>query len=524
MRPPVIGIGAGNLPRFALAAGVLVLVCLDWFVAAGGPAPRATQPEWKEFCFRHDHVIGTSLDLWVVAPGAAEAEGAEQAVLDEIERLRLVFSTYDPQSEISRLNRATGPVPASPEMLEVLGEYEVWQSRSRGAFNGQLGELVRAWKDAEKTGAEPSPGVLADIVRELNRPGWKIDEGARSVTRLTRQSLNLNAIAKGYIIRKAAAAARAKATVRGLLLNLGGDMLAWGRDGSGQAGWTVGVQDPFHPEENAGPLCAVRLHDLAVATSAAYERPYRIGAKHYSHIFDPRTGRPAEGIASSTVVAPDNVTANALATTLCVLPPEEGLRLVASLPNVECLLVTATGRELHSDGWRGQELPRPRLPVEIPVRADGAKDAWPEGYQVTLTVTLPTPNDGKRYRRPYVAVWVEDAKGRAVRSISVWGNSPKYLRDLSDWWKFARNDNDVVKAVTRATRGPGKYTLVWDGKDDKGKALPQGTYTLRVEVTREYGRHVDQSGKIECAAEDAKVTLEKNAETEATVVEYTKKK
>jgi hypothetical protein len=143
---------------------------------------------------------------------------------------------------------------------------------------------------------------------------------------------------------------------------------------------------------------------------------------------------------------------------------------------------------------------------------------------VTLTVTLPMPSDGKKYRRPYVAVWIENAEGKAVRSIAVWGNSRKYLRDLSDWWKIARDDDDVVKAVTRATRGPGKYTLAWDGKDDKGRPLPQGTYTIQVEVTREYGRHVSQTGKIECMENDAKVTLDKNAETEATIVEYTKKK
>jgi thiamine biosynthesis lipoprotein len=81
-----------------------------------------------------------------------------------------------------------------------------------------------------------------------------------------------------------------------------------------------------------------------------------------------------------------------------------------------------------------------------------------------------------------------------------------------------------VKAVTRATRGPGKYDLVWDGKDDKGKALPQGSYTVKVEVHREYGKHVVQSGKIECKAEAAKATLEKNEETAATAVEYAKKK
>src|SRR5205823_5173051 len=112
----------------------------------------------------YDHVLGTSLDLWVVAADESVATSAETAVLDEIERLRLVFSTYDTQSEISRLNRASGPVVASADMLAVLREYEIWQRRSHGAFNGQLGALVRAWKDAEKTGVEPGADVLRPLV------------------------------------------------------------------------------------------------------------------------------------------------------------------------------------------------------------------------------------------------------------------------------------------------------------------------------------------------------------------------
>src|SRR5262249_3516554 len=131
---------------------------------------------------------------------------------------------------------------------------------------------------------------------------------------------------------------------------------------------------------------------------------------------------------------------------------------------------------------------------------------------------------GMKYRKPYVAIWFENADAKAVRTIAVWGNNPKYTKDLTQWWKFAKDDAALVKAVTRATRNPRKYTLAWDGKDDAGKPLPQGTYTVFVEVHREHGKHLTQTGKIACAAEPAMLTLEKNAETDATVVEYAKKK
>jgi thiamine biosynthesis lipoprotein ApbE len=474
-----------------------------------------TLPQPVQFHFHHDNILGTSLDLVVVASHGDEADACEQAVLDEIERLRRILSTYDPASDISRLNRERGPVPCPPELIEVLRAYEHWQRWSGGAFNGQLGGLIRLWKEAEKAGAPPDAAILSQLVYQINQPGWRIDEARGSVERLTDQALNVNAIGKGYILGKAAAAARAKIpSVQGLLINLGGDVHVWGDGGAAGAGWRIGVADPWQPEDNAAPLVLLRLRDRAVATSASYERFYTVAGRRYSHVLDPRTGRPAEGIASATVVAADNVTANALATSLCVLSPEEGLALIKATPGAECLLVAADGRQLRSDGWKRLELPLSRA-------ADDKKAGkWPAGYQVSITLQLPTPTTGKKIKRPYVAVWIEDADGKPVRTITVWGNEAKYLKDLTAWWQFARDDRDLIKAVSRATRQPGRYQLVWDGTDDKGKPVAQGTYKVVVEVHREHGKHVKQTGTILCGTDKASTKLEKTAESEETQVTY----
>ena len=509
---------------------IVLLVCgtFAWFVLASHPDAAARKIAHTEFYYHHDHVIGTSLDLWITISDEACADAAEQAILDEIERLRRIFSTYDPDSEISRLNRTRQPLAVSLEMIEVLQQYEIWQERSNGAFSGQLGELVRLWKDAEKTQREPEDADLSRIVHQLRQPGWHIDEANRTVTRRTDQPLNLNSIAKGYIIQRAAAAARAKVVgLHGLLLNLGGDMAAWGKDDAGKPGWIIGVQDPHHPEDNAMPVARLRLQDRAIATSGGYERYYTIHGIRHSHIFVPRTGRSADGAASATVIAPDNVTANALATTLCVLTPEEGMRLVAATPGAECLLITKDGQQLHSAGFAAMELPPARGAANLVIqdkKEEKKADAWPEGFQVNFTLTIPTVT-AKKYRRPYVAVWIENADAKPVRTITVWGNNPRWIQHLPQWWKFAKNDAALVKAVSsRATRSPGKYQLAWDGKDDQGKALPQGTYTVFVEVHREHGKLVRQTGKLACGAEPAQITLEKNAETGDTLIEYAKRR
>lgn len=502
----------------------VALVAILLAAPLGSRAADAPAPAPQTFEFHRDHVIGTSLDLHVVAPDEYTAEGAELTVLNEIERLRKVFSTYDATSAISKLNRTREPVKVSADMAAVLKAYDVWQRKSGGAFNGQVGDLVRAWKDGEKADRVPDALTLERIVGDLAKPGWKLDDATNTVTRLTDQPLNLNAIAKGYIIQRAADAVRKEhPTVSGLLVNLGGDVLARGAPPGG-TGWAVGVQDPANHFDNAAPLAGLRLTNQAVATSGGYQRFHTIGGKRYSHIFDPRTGRPAEGPASATVIAGDNLTANALATTLCVLSPEAGLKLVASVPGAECLIIGADGKQHRSAGLKAFDV-TPARALVAQDKKDEKKDEpkaadWPAGYQVTVAVELPNVTATKRYRKPYTAVWVEDDKGTAVRTLAVWGNSPKYLKDLSDWWKIGKGNNDLIKAVTRATRGPGKYDLTWDGKDDKGKALPQGTYTVRVEVHREFGAHLRQSGKIECKDKPANVKLAKNAETAETLIEF----
>jgi thiamine biosynthesis lipoprotein ApbE len=488
-----------------------MLAGMAGLAAAPGAAPAAPR---REASFHHDHVLGTSLDGWVIADGPAAAR-AEQVVLAEIERLRRVFSPFDPDSELARLNRSAGPFAASADLLAVLGEYEVWQRRSGGACSAGLGDLVRLWEEAGRTGNAPDGPTLAALSAQAARPGWSRDAAGR-VVRTAAGPLNLNSLAKGYILHKASLAVRANVPgAAGLLLDLGGDLTGWGPC------WTVGVQDPRRPAENARPLTALRLQNAAVASSGGYQRFVTVGGVRRSHLLDPRTGRPADGVAGATVVAPTSTLANVLATTLCVLAPAEGLRLAAS-HGAQCLLVTAAGCVLRSKGFAALEA---RLaddkarPAEKP-----AKDAWPAGFEVSVALELPRPRTGRRIRRPYVAVWVEDGAGKAVRSLTVWGNKRKWLPTMSGWWKVANGDQALVRAVTRATRAPGKYTVVWDGKDDQGKALPQGTYTIRVEVHREHGKHLFQTGKIACLAEPASLTLEKNAETADTVVTYGKRK
>jgi FAD:protein FMN transferase len=473
--------------RPLLSAAAVALPCVVVLLPASGSDAR-----FEGFSFHRDNVLGTSLDLYVSATSEDDAKRCEVAVLDEMDRLERLLSTRDPDSEMSRVNRGE-QTASSTELREVLVLCNDWHTRTGGAFDARLGGLVQLWRDAERKQQLPDDAQLHALAARLHE-----------------QPLNIDALGKAYIIDCAARAAQAKTGVRGLLLNVGGDIVARGDcNAASGTGWRIGVANPHRPEDNAPPLTRLQLRNQAVATSGAYERPLVIQGVAYSHILDPRTGKPAASVASATVVAHDAASANALATALCVLNPDAGLQLIEATPGSAALLVGADGKVRRSSGL-----------AEVFVKADTPAEKWPENNELTIAVTLVKPTTGRKIERPYVAVWIEDADGKAVKTLGVWGRDRKYLKDLNDWWKFAKDDNDLIKSVTKATRAPGKYSLVWDGTNDKGKALPPGTYSVHIEVHREHGKHVHQTGKIECGDDKVMVTLDATAETGEAEVKY----
>jgi thiamine biosynthesis lipoprotein len=158
--------------------------------------------------------------------------------------------------------------------------------------------------------------------------------------------LSLDAIAKGYIVTRAAARARAVDGVSDVLLNVGGDL-----QHLGVSPVAVGVADPSAPADNAPPIVMVRIRNAALATSGGYRRGFIANGRRVSHIVDPRTGRPVERIASASVLAPDGATADALSTAFSVMAPNESVALADALPGVGCLLVDSDGAVITNAAW-----------------------------------------------------------------------------------------------------------------------------------------------------------------------------
>ena len=208
-----------------------------------------------------------------------------------------------------------------------------------------------------------------------------------------------------------------------------------------------------------------------------------------------------------------------------MLPPAEGQALVAAVPGAEYMLLTAAGQRLESPGWKKLELPAAPKATKTPPALPPRAKPWDPAYEVALTLELAT-QEGARTHRPFVAVWVVDAKKKPVRQIALWYNKPKYLDDINFWYaayydQFAAGNNNV-SSTTSATRSPGKYTLKWDGKDDQGNPVAQGPYTLFIEVAREHGTH--QLMKQALAGKKPQhFDLPANAEVASAAIGYRKK-
>jgi thiamine biosynthesis lipoprotein len=328
-------------------------------------------PRWISFpsrarpmrhAYHYEHVLGTSFELNVVAAGATAARRAESVALAEVDRLEAILSGWSSTSELAHWTATQDvDVAVSPELADVLHASDVWRVRTGGAFDAAGQAIIALLRDGP---AESEADALRVLLASLRGPRWHVDQRAGTARRLTTHAISLDAIAKGYIVTRAAALARAVDGVSEVLLNVGGDV-----QHLGERPTVVGITDPFAPAENSPPLAAVGLKNAAIATSGGYRRGFIAHGRRVSHIVDPRTGQPAEHIASASVFAPDCATADALSTAFSVLTPQESIALADSLSDVGCLLVERDGSVSTNAAWNACAIARPHATSEETIDA-----------------------------------------------------------------------------------------------------------------------------------------------------------
>ncbi len=255
-------------------------------------------------------------------------------VFEEIARIEGLLSRFDPDSEISILNR-TGSLQASPETFEIIKKAKEFYRLTDGAFDITVGPLMKIWGFTDKQFRVPEQSQISstlevvgsdkiilqemDFVVKFEFPGMEVDLGG---------------IAKGYSLDQAVRRLKEN-HIDSCLINAGGQVFCLG-DKFGRP-WQIGVRDP----REKGIRSDLELSDKSVATSGDYEQYYIADNQRYPHIIDPRSGYPvSSGVVSVTVIAEGATAADVLATAIFVLGKKEGERLAQkSFPSVEINII-----------------------------------------------------------------------------------------------------------------------------------------------------------------------------------------
>jgi thiamine biosynthesis lipoprotein len=294
--------------------------------------------------------MGTTYHIKVVAGWFTSETDLQTRIDRRLGEINRSMSTYDPESEISRFNRIreTGtPFSLSDDFIAVLRVASELNRLTKGAWDGTLDPLINLWGFGRKgtTDTLPDEDEIQAALAHVGFDRIRMDTSGAIAKQDPAVTLDLASIAKGYGV-DAIARLLAENGFSDYLVEIGGEVVARGRRQEGKP-WLVGINRPDRSAALDDVYKAVPLIDRAMATSGDYRIFFRKGDRIYSHILDPRTGRPVDnGVVSATVVAANCTVADGLATALMVMGPQKGVGLVNRLEGVECLIVVrqADGR------------------------------------------------------------------------------------------------------------------------------------------------------------------------------------
>lgn len=311
----------------------------------GAVAVAGAYPAWKLLAgrdaaapvHRASWAMGTQINL--ALPAGTDPDAWARSAFAELTRIQDLLSSHDSRSALSHMNAAGVSQDAPAELLEVTEAALRFHAQTDGAMDVTVLPALRAY------GFVPGP----------IDPAYRDRIGAEHL-RVAGTSVTLDAggfgvdfggIAKGYGVDRAVSILASQGATSALL-DAGGDLYAHGRPAPDRL-WRVGIRDPRHVERILGRF---EIEDEAVATSGTYFQKRVVDGRELSHLVDPRTGEPVSHVLSATVVAPDAMAADALATAACVLETSRCRALFETLPGIEALWVAADGTITMTEGMR----------------------------------------------------------------------------------------------------------------------------------------------------------------------------
>lgn len=301
------------------------------------------------FSYSEDTLLmGSSFTFTALHERKEVAIAAVQEGIAEVFRIEALISSWKATSQTSEINRNAGihPVVVANELYNLIERSLKISQLSQGYFDISFASIDKLWFFNGKEQEMPSDSALAFSVSKINYKNILLNKEDQSVfLKNLGMKIGFGAIGKGYAADKAKEVMQALGINNGVV-NAGGDLLAWGYKNNGKA-WSVGIADPNNKNR---VLSNIEITNQAIVTSGDYERYVLINGERYGHIINPKSGLPVKGVSSVTVIANSAEIADALATTVFVLGPEEGLKLIDHLEGVECIVINSKNKILYSKG------------------------------------------------------------------------------------------------------------------------------------------------------------------------------
>jgi len=251
--------------------------------------------------------MGSTYSIALYGSDRVKMEASIDAAFDEVRRLDELLSNYLPGSQWSEVNRnaAVKPVKVSPELFQVLSACVEYSRESEGAFDITVGPLMKVWGFYKGSGHLPHK---PEIVAALAKVGYRhivLDPAAQTV-RFDRPGVEMDpgGIGKGYAVDRMVEVLRKNGFRTALIAGSGSSIYGMGAPPDEPRGWPVKIKDPW---DNRKTQAEVFLKDSSKSTSGSYEKFFRAEGKIYAHIMDPRTGYPAQGSVSVSVIAPRTI-------------------------------------------------------------------------------------------------------------------------------------------------------------------------------------------------------------------------
>lgn len=292
-------------------------------------------------------LMGVRFEITAIAPTHEQTQRGIDVGIAEISRIEQFLSPHIAQSEVSKINDNAGiqPVRVSKELCDLILRSKKVSELSGGLFDVSWASMDPLWRFDGSMTELPSPDVIQQAIRLINYTNIIVNTDSNTVfLKHKGMKISFGAIGKGYAANKARDAMKLAGIASGIVI-AGGDLITWGSPEDAQL-WTIGIADPREPEKAVSWL---DVGEMSVVTSGSYEKFTEINGVRYAHIINPKTGYPATGLISATIVCPDAELGDALATTCMLLGEHKALELINKIKGVECILITQDFRIVASN-------------------------------------------------------------------------------------------------------------------------------------------------------------------------------